>query len=128
MQMGVGMKRRSGFRYAVLAAVVIAATLFISPHNASAVDYIVNYDKRLPNGKICRVILGETHWHVGNAADRSKSRSQRKAIKDWSGFVVFEYGRRYGRWSVANKRSMRCEHDGDKNVWRCRAEAQPCRR
>lgn len=111
----------------ILAAFVLAFAMLSS--EAHSQNYIVNYGKKLANGKTCRVLLGGiTHWHVGNSADASKSRAKTKAIQKWSSFVVFEYGSAWGRWSAANKRSMRCEKDKDAGVWRCRSEAQPCLR
>lgn len=110
----------------ILAAFALAFAILSS--EAHSQNYIVNYGKKLPNGKTCRVLIGGiTHWHVGNSADVSKSRAKAKAIRNWSSFVVFEYGRAWGRWSAANKRSMRCVKDNDAGVWRCRSEAQPCK-
>ncbi len=121
----------SDFRCGILAAVFTAA-IFMACPAAHALDvgphFGLNYGKKLPGGKICRVVLGQTHLHAGNAADRNKARSRRKAIKAWSDFTVFEYGRKYGSWAKARKRSMRCAYDRDKRVWRCRAQAQPCMR
>jgi len=126
------MKGKRGIRYGVVAATAFALMLMSSGPGFSARDYgvdlIVNYGMKLPNGKICRVILGNTHMHAGNAADRSKARSKRKAIKAWRDYTVFEYGSKYGKWAKARKRSIRCSYDREKRVWRCRADAQPCMR
>ena len=125
------MRNPSDIRHGFLAAVVTAVFFTLAPA-AHAVDYGphygINYGKKLPNGKICRVVLGEIHYHAGNAADRNKARSQRKAIKAWRDFTVFEYGTKYGNWGKARKRTMRCSWDRDKRVWWCRAQAQPCMR
>ncbi len=90
------------------------------------VDYLVNRGKKLPSGKVCRVVLDQDHMHAGNGADPSKSVARAEAKRGWSRFVIFEYGRLYGKWSAADKKSMRCIHDKDGGVWRCRADAQPC--
>ena len=125
------MVRLSRIRCCVLFAAATAAILAMAP-TASAVDYgpdyILNYGKRLPNGKVCRVVVGDTHYHAGNAADRNKARSKRKAIKAWRDFTIFEYGPRWGSWAASTKKSMRCSWDRDKRVWWCRAQSQPCLR
>ena len=94
-----------------------------STHN---VNYVINRGEPLPSGKVCRIMLGEAHFHPGNGANTNKAVAKAEAIRGWSRFTIFEYGRSYGEWSAANKRSMRCEHDKDASVWRCRADAQPC--
>lgn len=114
------------FRKAIFTVAVLVLVSMIGTPEAEAQNYIFNYGKKLANGKTCRVVLGENHFHAANEADASKARAQANAIKDWASFVVFEYGKRWGRWSSANKRSMKCMRDKDAGVWRCRAEAQPC--
>lgn len=126
------MRRGPGIRYGILAAAAFVMMLMADTQGAAARDYgvdlIVNYGMKLPNGKVCRVILGHPHYHAGNAADRSKARSQRKAIKAWRNYTVFEYGPGYGSWAASTKKSMRCSYDREKRVWRCRAQSQPCLR
>ena len=118
--------RKSCVRHAIFTAAILVFLSVMGATDSEARNYIFNYGKKLANGKTCRVILGETHFHAANGAHASKARARAKAIKDWSQFVVFEYGKRWGRWSAADKRSMKCIHDKDAGVWRCRAEAQPC--
>ncbi len=118
--------RKSCIRHAFCTAVILALLSVTGAPDAEAQNYIINYGKKLANGKTCRVILGETHMHTANEADASKARAQANAIKDWASFVVFEYGKRWSRWSAADKKSMTCINDTDAGVWRCRAQAQPC--
>jgi len=113
-------------RQAIFIAAVLALLSMLGSPDAEARNYIFNYGKKLANGKTCRVVLGENHFHAANGAHASKARAKSKAIKDWAGFVVFEYGGRWGKWSAADKKSMTCMNDKDAGVWRCRAEAQPC--
>lgn len=119
---GVEMSQ-SGFKYAVIAAAALALPLVMNASPAHA----FNYGKKLPNGKTCRVVFGETHLHGGDGTDASRAAAEARAIQRWSRFVSFEYGRKYGKWAAAEKQAMRCAHDTGKGVWRCRADAQPCK-
>ena len=113
----------SAIKQGVIAAAVFALPLVMSSSGAEA----FNYPKKLSNGKTCRVLLGQTHWHVGDAANASKAAAQAKAKRHWSRFVAFEYGRKWGNWAAADKHKMTCINDTSAGVWRCRAEAQPCK-
>lgn len=87
----------------------------------------ISFSERMPDGKLCRVLMGEAHIHAANGARPDKTAAQVKAIRDWSSFTVFEYGQRWGSWSHAVQHSMKCTNDMEAGVWRCRAEAQPCK-
>jgi hypothetical protein len=114
---------KSVFRSGAIAALAIILPLVMGSTQAEA----FNYPKKLSNGKVCRVVFGQTHWHVGDSADANKAVAQAKAVRRWSRFVVFEYGRKWGNWNAADKNAMLCDMDGAAGVWRCRAEAQPCK-
>jgi hypothetical protein len=118
--------RKSCIRHAIFTAAVLAFLSVMGAPDGEAQNYIFNYGKKLANGKTCRVVFGETHFHAANGADARKARARAIAIEDWVSFVVFEYGKRWSKWSAADKRSMKCINDKDAGVWRCRAEAQPC--
>ncbi len=113
-------------RHAIVTAAVLLLMSVASSQDVEARNYIFNYGKKLANGKTCRVVFGETHMHAANGARPGKAAAEVKAIKDWASFVVFEYGRRWGNWSHADKKSMTCMNDKDAGVWRCRADGQPC--
>lgn len=106
-----------------MAAAFIIPMVAITPEAGA-----VSLPKKMPNGKVCRTNFGiEAHFHGANGAKPSKDAAQTEAIRDWSRFTAFEYGRRWGNWSLAIGHSMTCAHDTNAGVWRCRAEAQPCR-
>jgi hypothetical protein len=115
--------RKSVFRTGAVVAAVIFLPLIMGSTQAEA----FNFPMKLSNGKICRVLMGKTHWHVGDSDDASKAVAQSKARRNWSRFVVFEYGRKYGNWNAADKSAMICDKDSYAGVWRCRAEGQPCK-
>lgn len=79
------------------------------------------------NGKICRAEFRLPHMHAANGANADLMEAQIKAIRDWMRFTRFEYGRRWASWTLAMGHKMTCDFDGDAQVWRCRAEAQPCK-
>jgi len=118
--------RISSFKRAIIAGAVLLFPYDIGTGDAEAQNYIINYGKKLANGKTCRVVLGETHYHAANGAHSRKARAKAMAIADWSSFVVFEYGNKWGRWSHADKKSTKCMRDKAAGVWRCRAVGQPC--
>lgn len=109
-------------RGAIMAAVFFLPMITVIPEAGA-----ISWSKQMPDGKVCRVLLGEPHVHAANGAMPDKTAAQRKAIRDWSSFTVFEYGRSWGSWSHAIGHSMTCMNDTDAGVWRCRAEAQPCK-
>ncbi len=113
---------QSVFKYSALAAAVFALPLVMNISDADAFFY----GKKLPSGKTCLTFLGEDHMHSGNSALARRADAEAKAIRRWSGFVSFEFGRKWGKWALGDKRTMECVRDTDKDVWRCRAEAQPC--
>jgi len=115
---------QSVFKCFAIAAAVLALPLVMN----SSAAHAFNYGMKLPNGKTCRVVFGETHMHAGNGADARRATAEARAIRGWSRFVSLEYGRKYGNWTSAEKRSMTCARDTGKGVWRCRADAQPCKR
>ncbi len=106
----------------IAAAGLLLPLVAAIPH-ASA----ISLPKTYPTGKVCRAELGHVHWHAANGAKADKMEAQIKAILDWKRFTRFEYGRRWSYWSLAVGHKMTCVHDGDAGVWRCRAEAQPCK-
>lgn len=108
-------------------AIVIAAALLLPAVTGSTDAEAFSYGKRLANGKTCRVTFGKTHFHDGDGTDASKTSAQARALHGWARFVMFEYGRRWSKWSLAQEHSMACINDTDAGVWRCRAEAQPCK-
>lgn len=115
--------RHSVFTRAAGFAIALVLPLMAAAPEAEAVSLPMKYS----NGKICRAGILHPHMHAGNSAHVDKTAAQMKAIRDWSSFTSLEYGRRWGHWALAMRHSVKCEHDKDAGVWRCRAEAQPCR-
>lgn len=106
---------------------ILAAAFFLPMVAGAPATGAISLPKRMPDGKLCRVLLGEPHIHAANGAKPDKTAAQIKAIHDWARFTGFEYGLRWADWSHAVQHSMTCAHDDAAGVWRCRAEAQPCK-
>lgn len=115
-------------RKSVIRIVSVLAAAFILPLVTGAPEAAaISLSKRMPDGKLCRVMFGDPHIHAANGAKPDKTEAQIKAIHDWARFTAFEYGRRWADWRYAVHHAMTCVHDPDAGVWRCRAEAQPCK-
>jgi hypothetical protein len=100
--------RKSVFRTGAVVAAAIFLPLVMGPTQAEA----FNFPMKLSNGKTCRVLMGQTHWHVGDSDDANKAAAQSKAKRNWY---------------AADKSAMKCSRDTIADVWRCRAEGQPCK-
>ncbi len=104
-----------------LVAVVCALPALLEPTPAKA----ISWGEKGSNGKVCRVLLG-THNHHGRGHGASKSAAKAAAVKRWSGFTVWEYGKAWGHYSLAQGKSVSC-NKARRGGWRCKVTAQPCK-
>jgi hypothetical protein len=72
-------------------------------------------------GKTCMT----DHFHDGVGMGASRAQAQRAAIQSWIDFTAFEYGGRWGRYSIAASKSMSCSGGG--GSYSCSTSARPCR-
>ena len=115
--------RKTLFRAGGAMLIALALPLASTPE-ANA----ISFSSRMSNGKVCRTNFGiEAHVHAANGAHPDWVEAEMKAIHDWMRFTALEYGRRWANWNLAIGHTMTCAHDNDAGVWRCRAEAQPCK-
>lgn len=113
-------KRVSICGLAAAAAVFIPAMLV--PDNAQA----VSYGARQLDGMICRVAFRRPHVHWGEGNTKSnRSAALADAAENWAAFVRLEYGGRWGKWSIARKKTIDCSGGG--TSWKCIVKAQPCK-
>ena len=104
----------------VVAACALPALLGTTPANA------ISWGEKGRDGKVCRVLL-VPHFHFGFGSVKStKSAARSAAIKRWSSFATWEYGRAWGRYGLAKRRSVHCARSL-LGGWRCIAIGQPCR-
>lgn len=72
-----------------------------------------------------RVFCFKEHYHYGSSGQQaSKKAAEAAAIQSWADFVVFEYGRAYGNFKIAQSKGMNCTDNG--GSWSCTVEARPC--
>jgi hypothetical protein len=64
------------------------------------------------------------HFHSGTGNGDTRGQAERKAVQSWVDFTAWEYGNRWGRYSIAASKKMTCERTGS---WTCFVEARPCR-
>lgn len=108
-------------KYGLVAIVcALPALLGTTPANA------ISWGEKGSNGKVCRMLFG-AHNHYGFSGRQStKTAAKAAAIKRWSGFTAWEYGKAWGNFSLAQKKSFSC-HKTNRGGWRCRLVAQPCK-
>lgn len=115
--------RRTLYRSGGVIFLALALPLVAGVSDAEA----FSLPKRMESGKICRAEFGDQHMHAANGAHADELSAKIMAIRDWASFTALEYGRRWANWNLAIDHSMTCSRDKEAGVWRCRAEAQPCR-
>ena len=108
-------------KYGLVAVVcALPALLGTTPANA------ISWGEKGSNGKVCRVLIG-THNHYGlSGLQSTKAAAKAAAVKRWSGFTVWEYGKAWGKISLAQRKSFSCRK-ARRGGWRCRFVAQACK-
>jgi hypothetical protein len=105
---------------------VLAATaglLAIGTLPAGAQGLVDLHEKVRVGSKLCMA----THFHHGNSnGHKSRKEAESAAIGSWQGFTAWEYGAAWGRFSMAESRSVKC--DSGSGGWSCEVQARPCRR
>ncbi len=100
--------------------VVCAATG--QPADAHETGLASIHEWRREGGRICM----SSHYHDGNGNGRTRHQAQLSAVRSWSDFTVFEYGRAWGHFSLAASKTIRCSGGGQ--AWHCAVAARPCKR
>jgi len=114
------MHKRIGAALVILGLNINAATPAMSDDTGLADSLHMLKRER---GRLCM----DGHYHYGNGdAARSKSSALRMAVKDWRGFVAWEYGTDWARWRRAANRTRNCQRLSG-GYWKCNVEARPCK-
>lgn len=72
-----------------------------------------------------RTFCFKDHYHYGSSGPQpTRKAAEAAAIQSWVDFVVFEYGRAYGNFKIAQSKGMNCTDNG--GTWSCSVEARPC--
>ncbi|HEX5599513.1 MAG TPA: hypothetical protein VFX46_02650 [Hyphomicrobiaceae bacterium] len=107
-------------RYLLAAiALIILTGPLASAAQALGLDFL-HAQARVGN-KVCMT----EHEHYGEGTMPTKQAAQSVAIRSWSDFTAFEYGRIWGSYRLAEGKRMDCSQTA--NGWLCKTYARPCR-
>lgn len=105
----------------ISASLVMSATLPASSHDNGVAGLL--HSLKIEGRKICM----DGHFHYGSSPILpSKRAATISAIKDWRGFVEFEYGSDWTNFALAANRVRRCKPSGN-GYWQCSVEGRPCK-
>jgi hypothetical protein len=71
-------------------------------------------------GKTCMA----DHFHDGQGTGSSKAQAQSAAVRAWTDFTAWEYGRRWARWQLSASKSESCS--GSSGNISCNVSSRPC--
>jgi hypothetical protein len=71
-------------------------------------------------GKTCMA----DHFHDGQGSGSTKTQAQAAAVRAWSDFTAWEYGRRWSRWQSSASKSESCS--GNSGTISCNVSSRPC--
>ena len=71
-------------------------------------------------GKTCMA----THFHDGNGNGKTKQDAERAAIRSWESFTIWEYGPPWGRWTLSETKTIKC--DRTTSEFSCQVSSRPC--
>lgn len=97
--------------------------LLLLPSSASA--ELTGLDRLHAQARVGNKICMVRHEHYGEGSMPTRRAAELMAIRSWSGFTAFEYGRPWGNYRLAAGRKMECSESGGR--WVCKTSARPCR-
>jgi hypothetical protein len=86
---------------------------------------LTGHDQLHQQGRLAGKICMTEHEHGGEGALASRRGAEAAAIRHWESFTAWEYGKPWGRYSLAVGKNMDCTNGGA--VWVCNIRARPCR-
>jgi hypothetical protein len=66
-----------------------------------------------------------THFHNGSGTGKTRKEAERAAIQNWESFTIWEYGRSWGRFSIAVSKTVKCDRSTT-SEFSCQVSARPC--
>ena len=109
----------------VVAAIFVATISIGSAAHAQSPAGLTGLDKMHQQTNVGGKVCMTDHEHGGEGALSSRKGAEAAAIRHWEGFTAWEYGKPWGRYSVAAGRKMECKNGG--SGWVCSTRARPCR-
>lgn len=107
-------------RYALAGITLI---LLLAPLAAGA--HATGLDGLHAQARVGAKVCMTEHEHYGEGSMPTRRAAERAAIRSWSGFTAFEYGRPWGSYRLAAGKTMDCSSSGGR--WFCKTRARPCR-
>lgn len=104
-----------------LAAIPVALLLAPGPAAAEVTGLDGLHAQARVGSKVCMT----EHEHYGEGSMPTRRAAELAAIRSWSGFTAFEYGRPWGSYQLAVGKAMECSNSG--SSWLCKTRARPCR-
>lgn len=105
-----------------LALAALALVAQPGPAPAQETGFHTLHTTRRVGSKVCMT----DHFHAGQSLPSgAKSVAVRTAIDKWESFTSEEYGKSWGRWSMAAGKSQKCTGSPGNIV--CEVTARPCR-
>jgi hypothetical protein len=98
--------------------------LGLAPNSAASQDEGIGlagiHDWVKVAGKTCMA----DHFHDGQGTGPTKAQAQAAAIRAWTDFTAWEYGRRWARWQLSVSKSANCS--GSRGNVSCNVSSRPC--
>ncbi len=102
-------------------AVATAVLGMLSTASASAQGMADIHTHVRVGNKICMA----DHYHYGSSSGHvSRKAAEAAAIQTYESFTAWEYGANWGRFALAESKSISCQNAGG---WGCTLEGRPCR-
>jgi len=102
---------------------VVPLALLFNPLPASA--EVTGLDAIHAQARVGSKICMTEHEHYGEGSMQTRRAAELMAIRSWSGFTAFEYGRPWGSYRLAAGKRMECSNSG--GSYMCKTWARPCR-
>ena len=71
-------------------------------------------------GKTCMA----DHFHDGQGSGPTKAQAEAAAVRAWTDFTAWEYGRRWARWQSSASKLESCS--GSRGNISCKVSSRPC--
>ncbi|MCL4767606.1 MAG: hypothetical protein KJZ80_15370 [Hyphomicrobiaceae bacterium] len=104
-----------------LAAIATAPLLAPAPAAAQSTGLDKIHAQGRVGGKSCMT----SHEHYGEGSLQTRRGAELAAMRAWSTFTSWEYGKSWGSYAAAVGKKMDCSQSGGR--WLCKTTARPCR-
>lgn len=108
--------------YGLVAGLVCLTSVLLTTPQAEAAR------RAIGNGKVCRFEGKNPHYHISASRYMAlREAALAKAIRKWDRFAAWEYGKAWGNFHNAERKSIDCATGVTGRKWKCAVKGQPCR-